>query len=137
MKRIQAESENKILDSKGSGAGVENEGSRGIWYTVLLALAPLYLLKLVGALIFALVMLDRHFISLTDFVLQQVIFITILIIGIAIAIIAYSLAIMHAHRTIGSWRQNGLRRQATVGQLLLVMVVGMMLLPIMLALFIH
>ncbi|HXX79609.1 MAG TPA: hypothetical protein VEI53_14025 [Ktedonobacteraceae bacterium] len=108
-----------------------------MWYIVLLALAPLYLLIIIGVLAFALVMLDRHFILVTNFVLQQDIFIAILIIGIACAIIAYSLSVMHALRKIGMWRQNGLRRQATLGQLLLVMVASIMLFPIILALFIH
>src|SRR5574340_703107 len=137
MKRILTGCENKISASKQTITGAENTGSRSLWYIVLLALAPLYLLVIIGVITFALVMLDRHFILLTNFVLQQVIFIAILIIGIAAAIIAYSLSIMYAQRKIGMWRQNGLRRQAIIGQLLLVIVACMMILPIILALFIH
>ncbi len=137
MKRVQTSCESKILDSKESLAGSVNEGSRGIWYTVLLTLAPLYLLIIVGALIFALVTLDRHFIFLSNFVLQQAIFIAILIVGIACAIIAYALSVMYVHRKIGMWRQNGLRRQAAIGQLVLVIVACLMILPIILAIFIH
>src|SRR6516164_4755027 len=126
MKRIQAEYENKIPDPKESLIGAVNEDGRSLWYTVLLSLAPLYLLIIVGALIFALIMLDRHFISVTNFIFQQGIFITILVVGITFAITAYSLAIRHAHITIGLWRQNGLRKQAILGQLLLIIVASLM-----------
>ncbi len=137
MKHIQTKYENQISDSKKPVAGAGYQDSRSLWYIILLALAPLYLLVIIGVITCAFVMLDRHFILLTNFVLQQVIFIAILIIGIAAAIIAYSLSIMYAQRKIGMWRQNGLRRQAFIGQLLLVIVACMMILPIILALFIH
>jgi hypothetical protein len=137
MKRIQAEYENKIPDPKESLIGAVNEDGRSLWYIVSLSLAPLYLLIIVGAMIFALIMLDRHFISVTNFVFQQGIFITILIIGISFAITAYSLAIKHAHITIDMWRQNCLRKQAILGQLLLIIVASLMILPLILALVIR
>jgi len=137
MKRIQTERENNIADSNEPLPGAENEGSSGILSIVLLSLAPLYLLLIIGVLIFSFVMLDRHFILLTHFVLQQGIFIAILIIGMAVAIIAYALSVRHVHRTIHTWRQNGLKRQAAIGQLLLVLVASIMILPIILALFLH
>ena len=137
MKRIQTENENKIPDEEESLAGAVNEDSKSLWYIVLLSLAPLYLLIIIGVLIFALIMLGRHFILVTNFVLQQEIFIAILSIGIACAITAYTLSVKHAQRKIGIWRQNGQRRQAIIGQLLLVIVATLMILPIILALFIH
>ncbi len=137
MKRIQTKCENKISDLKEPVADAEYQDSRSLWYIILLALAPLYLLIIIGAITFALLMLDRHFILLTNYVLQQVFFITILIIGISVAIIVYSLSIMFAQRKIGMWLQNGQRRQAIIGQLLLVIVATLLILPIILALFIH
>ncbi len=137
MKRIQTECENKISGSNEPLTSAENEDGRSIWYIVLLALAPLYLLLIIGIIVFALIMLDRHFILLTNFVLQQGIFIAILTIGMAAAITAYALSIIHAERKIGMWQQNGLSRQANIGQLLLVIAASMMILLIILALFIH
>jgi hypothetical protein len=137
MKRIQTKCENKISDIKEPVAGSEYQDSRSLWYIVLLTLAPLYLLIIIGVLIFALIMLGRHFILMTNFVVQQEIFIAILSIGIACAITAYTLSVKHAQKKIGMWRQNGQRRQAIVGQLLLVIVATLMILPIILALFIH
>jgi hypothetical protein len=138
MKRIQTTFDNKISDLKEPVAGSEEyQDSRSLWYIVLLSLAPIYLLIIIGVITFALIMLDRHFILLTNYVLQQVIFIAILSIGISVAIIVYSLSIMFAQRKIGMWRQNGQRKQAIIGQLLLVIVATLMILPIILALFIH
>jgi hypothetical protein len=137
MKRIKSEHENKISNSTLPLTDTKDEGRRSIWYILLLTLAPLYLLVIIGAIVFVLIMLDRHFITLTNFILQQIIFIAIIIIGMAIAIIAYSLSVIHAHRKIGMWRQNGHKMQANVGLLVLAIVASMMILPIILALFFH
>ncbi|MGZ3608656.1 MAG: hypothetical protein ACXVBU_01175, partial [Ktedonobacteraceae bacterium] len=70
-------------------------------------------------------------------VLQLVIFIVILIVGMTVAIIVYSLAVMQALRKIGMWRQNGQIKQANEGLLVLTIVASIMILPIILALFFH
>lgn len=137
MKRVQTERENNISDSNQPITGAEIEDSRSVWYILLLGLAPLFMLIIIGGIVCALITLDRHLISVTAFVLQQGIFIAILIIGMACAITAYALSLRRAYRKIGMWRQNGLKRQATLGQLLLVLVASMMILPVILALFLH
>jgi len=137
MKRLQSEPENNTSNSTGSFTRAENEDRISIWYILLLTLAPLYLLVLVGAIVFVLILLDRHFISLTNFVLQQYIFIAIMIMGMAVAIIVYTLSINHAFRKIGMWRQNSHAKQANLGLLVLAIVASIMILPIILALFIH
>jgi hypothetical protein len=137
MKRIKSEHENQISKTTVpiTGTKLEVRGSR--WYILLLALAPLYLLVTIGAIVFALVMLDRHFISLTNFLLQQKIFILIMIIGMIIAIIIYSISVIYALRKIGELRQCGHTRQANVGLIVLAIVASIMILPMMLALFFH
>ena len=80
---------------------------------------------------------DRLSIPLTNFVLQQDIFIVILIVGMTAAIIVYSLTVMHALRKIGVWRQNGQIKQANEGLLVLAIVASIMILPMILALFFH
>ena len=101
MKRIRLEHENKISNITTSISGTEDEDRSSIWHILVLTLAPLYLLIIIGAIILGLIMLDRHSILLTNFVLQQAIFIVILIVGMAVAIIFYALAVMN--RTQKNW----------------------------------
>jgi hypothetical protein len=137
MKRIQSEHKNKISKMMVTITGTEAEDKSSIWYILLLTLAPLYLMVIIGAIVFALIMLDRHFIDLTNFMLQQYIFIVILIIGLIVAIIIYFLAVIHALRKIGMWQQNSHTKQANVGLLVLTIVASFMALPVLLALFFH
>ena len=137
MKRIKSEHENKISKTTEPITATKNENSRSIWYILLLTLAPLYLLAIIGAIVLALVMLDRHFISLTNFLLQQKILILIMIFGMAVAIIIYSVSIIYVLRKIGMLRQNGQTRQANVGLIVLTIVALVMLFPIILVLFFH
>src|SRR5215471_15601709 len=119
MKRKQSKHENNISETMVPVTGSQDEDRSSIWCILLLTLAPLYLLIVIGAIVFALIMLDRHFIGLTNFVLQQYIFIVKLIIGLTVAIIVYSLSVMHALRKIGIWEQNSRTKQANVGLLVL------------------
>ena len=137
MKRIRLKHENKISNTTTSITGTEDEDSSSIWHILVLTLAPLYLLIIIGAIVLGLIMLDRHSILLTNFVLQQDIFIVILIVGMIVAIIVYSLAVKYALRQFGIWRQNGQIKQANVGLLVLAIVASIMILPIILALFFH
>ena len=137
MKRIRLEHENKISNTTTSITGTEDEDRSSIWHILVLTLAPLYLLIIIGAIVLGLIMLDRHSILLTNFVLQQDIFIVILIVGMTVAIIVYALSVKRALRKIGMWRQNGQIKQANEGLLVLAIVASIMILPIILALFFH
>jgi hypothetical protein len=137
MNRIQSEHENKISKTKVPITGRKNGDRSSVWYILLLALAPLYFLIVIGAIVLALIWLDRHFISVTNFILQQNIFIGIMIIGMIVAIIVYFLSVNHALRKIGMWRQNSHTKQANAGLLVLALVATIMILPIILALFFH
>jgi len=137
MKRIKSAHENKISTTTVPITGTKNEDRRSIWYILLLSLAPLYLLAIIGAIVLALVILDRHFISLTSFLLQQKILILIMIFGMAVAIIIYSVSIIYVLRKIGMLRQNGQTRQANMGLIVLTIVALVMLFPIILVLFFH
>jgi len=113
------------------------EEKRGIWHILLLALAPLYLLAIIGAILFALVLLIRHLIDPTHFLLQQELFTTVMFTGLAIAIIVYTIAVIYAFKKIESKRQSGQTTQANAGLLALTIVASMMILPVILALFFH
>lgn len=137
MKRIKAEPENKLSKTTVPITGSENEDRSSIWHILVLTLAPLYLLIIIGAIVLALITLDRHFILVSNFALQQNFFIVIMITGMVAAIIVYSLSIMHALRKIEIWRQNGQKKQANEGLLVLGIVASIMILPMILALFFH
>lgn len=137
MKRIQLAHKNKISKAIEPITCTEDEDKSSLWYLLVLTLAPIYLLVIIGAIVFALIMLDRHFIDLSNFMLQQYIFVGIMIIGMTIAIVVYSFAVKRALRQIGVWRQNGHSTQANVGLLLLTLVASLMVLPVILALFFH
>ena len=137
MKRIRLEHDNKISNTTTSITGTEDEDRSSIWHILVLTLAPLYLLIIIGAIVPGLIMLDRNFILLRNYVLQQIILIAILIVGMTAAIIVYSLAVKQALRKIGMRRQNGQIKQANFGLLVLAIVGSIMILPIILALFFH
>lgn len=137
MKRINSEHENQISKTTLPITVTINDERWSIWNILFIALAPLYLLVIIGAIVLALVMLDRHFIGLTNFLLQQKIFILIMILGVISAIIVYAISVRNALKKIGVLRQNGHTRQANVGLLVLAMVASIMILPVILALFFH
>ena len=137
MKRIRIEHENKLSNTTTSITGKDVDDRSSIWHILVLTLAPLFLLIIIGAIVLGLIMLDRHSILLTNFVLQQDIMIGILIIGMTVAIIVYALSVMNALRKIGMWRQNGQIKQANEGLLVLAVVASIMILPLILALFFH
>ena len=137
MKRIRIEHENKLSNTTTSITGKDVDDRSSIWHILVLTLAPLFLLIIIGAIVLGLIMLDRHSILLTNFVLQQDIMIGILIIGMTVAIIVYALSVMYALRKIGMWRQNGQIKQANEGLLVLAVVASIMILPLILALFFH
>jgi hypothetical protein len=127
----------KIIAAETSLAKTHREEKRGIWHILLLALTPLYLLAIVGANVLALVMLIRHLIDPTHFLLQQELFTTVMITGLAVAIIVYTLAVNYALKKIAMWRQSGHTTQANAGLLALSIVASMMILPVILALLFH
>jgi len=137
MKRMKSQPENKISETSEPITDMKNEDRRSIWYILLLALAPLYLLAIIGAILVALVTLSRHLVGTSDFFLQQKIYILIIIIGMIIALIVFTVSVINAHRKIGMLRQSGQIRQANMGLFVLTIVASIMLLPIILALFFH
>jgi magnesium-transporting ATPase (P-type) len=127
----------KIIAAETSLAKTNREEKRGIWHILWHALAPLYLLAIIGAIVIALVMLIRHLIDPTHFLLQQELFTTVMITGLAVAIIVYSIAVRYALKKIEAWRQSGHTTQANAGLIALTTVASMMILPVILALFFH
>jgi hypothetical protein len=134
---MQSEHENNISKTTVPITDAENGNSRSIGYILSITLAPLYLLAIIGAIVLALVMLVRYFISVTHFILQQNMFIVTMIVGMGAAIFVFTLSVVYALRKIGMLLQEGYTKQASVGLLVLAFVACMMILPILLALFFH
>jgi H+/Cl- antiporter ClcA len=88
----------KIIAGDTPLANTNRKEIRGVWHILLLALSPLYLLAIIGALVFALVVLIRHLIDPTNFLLQQQLFTIVMIIGLAIVIIVYTIAVIYAFK---------------------------------------
>ncbi|SRR6266852_5492224 len=127
----------KIIAGDTPLANTNRKEIRGVWHILLLALAPLYLLAIIGAIVFALVVLIRHLIDPTNFLLQQQLFTIVMIIGLAIVIIVYTISVIYAFKKIESRRQSGQTTQANAGLLTLTIVASLMILPVILALFFH
>ena len=127
----------KIIAAETSLAKTHREEKRDIWHILLLALAPLYLLAIIGAIVLALVILIRHLIDPTSFLLQQELFTTVMITGLAVASIVYTIAVNYALKKIEASRQSGHTTQANAGLLALTIVASVMILPVILALFFH
>jgi hypothetical protein len=137
MKRMKSKHKNDISETIVPITGTKNGDRKSIGYILWVTLAPLYLLALIGAGVFVLVLLSRQLIDPTNFLLQQKFFILTMIIGMIVAIIVYTISVRHALIEIGKLRQHGQSRQANVGLIALVIVASMMILPIILALFFH
>ena len=113
------------------------EGRRRSWQIILLSLAPLATLAVTGAVVLVLVTLVRRLIDPASFLLEQRIFIIVMIAGLAIAIIAYTIAVIFALKKIGTLRKSGHIAQANAGLITLTIVASLMILPVILALFFH
>ena len=95
------------------------------------------MLAVTGTVVLGLVILVRHLIDPASFLLEQRIFIIVMIAGLATAIIAYTKAVIFALKKIGTWRQSGHTAQANAGLITLTIVASLMILPVILALFFH
>jgi hypothetical protein len=110
---------------------------RRLWQIIFLSLAPLAMLAVTGAVVLVLVTLVRRLIDPASFLLEQRIFIIVMIAGLAIAIIAYTIAVIFALKKIGTLRKSGHIAQANAGLITLTIVASLMILPVILALFFH
>jgi len=95
------------------------------------------MLAVTGAVVLVLVTLVRRLIDPASFLLEQRIFIIVMIAGLAIAIIAYTIAVIFALKKIGTLRKSGHIAQANAGLITLTIVASLMILPVILALFFH
>jgi hypothetical protein len=100
-------------------------------------MAPLVLLAAIGVTVIALVMLTRLLIDPASFLLQQRIFLIIMLTGLTVAFIAYTVTITRVLRQIETLRQSGQKTKATAGLVTITIVAIIIVLPVILALFFH
>ncbi len=85
-----------------------------IWLALCLGLLPLILLIGLSLLTFALVIAVRQSLSPADFLTQQRVDLIMLVSGILLALIVYSVAIRLTLRRVSVWQQQGLTQQARI-----------------------
>lgn len=106
-----------------------------VWHLILLGLAPLALLAAIVIVVVALVALIRLLVDPASFLLQQQLFLIVMITGLAVAISAYTITITRALRRIEMWRRDGNTTKATAGLVVVTIVAIVIILPVILTLF--
>lgn len=106
-----------------------------VWHLILLGLAPLALLAAIVIAVVALVALIRLLVDPASFLLQQQLFLIVMITGLAVAISAYTITITRALRRIEMWRRDGNTTKATAGLVVVTIVAIVIILPVILTLF--
>lgn len=110
---------------------------KDVWHVIWPALALLAFLAVIGVAVMALVVLIRRLMDPASFLLQQELFLIVLITGLTAAIIAYTVIISRALKRIETWRRNGQTTKATAGLVVVIIIACVMVLPVILALFFH
>ncbi len=108
-----------------------------VWHIIWLGLAPLALLAAIVIAVVALVALIRLLVDPASFLLQQQLFLIVMITGLAVAISAYTIAITRELRRIEMWRRDGHTTKATAGLVVVTIVAIVIILPVILTLFFH
>ena len=138
-KEVRADLSMKSEDSK-TGTPITHiklGHSRDVWQVIWPALALLALLAVIGVAVMALVAPIRLLMSPASFLLQQQLFLIVMLAGLTAAIIAYTVIIARALRRIETWRRNGQTTKATAGLVVVIIIACVMVLPVILALFFH
>ncbi len=115
----------------------KQEERTDIWSIIWLGLAPLFWLAIIGGAEVALLSLIRQSMNPSSFLLQQQIFLMVMISGLTAAIIAYTITMTRALRRIEMWRRDGHTTKATAGLVVVTAVAIIIVLPVILALFFH
>ena len=115
----------------------KQEDKTGIWSIIWPGLAPLAWLAIIGVSVMALLALIRHLMDPVNFLLQQQIFLMVMITGLTVAIIAYTVTMTRALRRIETWRRDGHTTKATAGLVVVTAVAIVIVLPVILTLFFH
>ncbi|HEX9133706.1 MAG TPA: hypothetical protein VF844_15550 [Ktedonobacteraceae bacterium] len=130
------------MKSENSKAGtpitsIKQGVGRDVWHVISPVLTLLVLLAAIGVAVMALVVLIRRSTDPASFLLQQQLFLIVLITGLTAAIIVYTVTISRALKRIETWRRNGHTTKATAGLVVVIIVASVIVLPLILALFFH
>lgn len=106
----------------------------GVWFILLQGLTPLALLAIIGLAVVALIMLIRNLINPTRFLVEQLTFAIVMIVGLALAVISYILTVKRMLRQIDTWLHDGHTTKVIVGLVALALVALITAFPVILAL---
>jgi hypothetical protein len=120
-----------------SRAYIKQADRRDAWHVISPVLTLLVLLAVIGVTVMALVLLIRRLIDPASFLLQQQLFLLIMLTGLTAAIIAYTVTIARALKRIETWRRTGQTTKATAGLVVVIIIACVMVIPVILALFFH
>jgi hypothetical protein len=120
-----------------SRAYIKQGDRRDVWHVISPVLTLLVLLAVIGVVVMALVLLIRRLIDPASFLLQQQLFLIVMLAGLTAAIITYTVTIARALKRIETWRRNGQTTKATAGLVVVIIIACVMVLPVTLALFFH
>jgi len=98
-----------------SRAYIKQADRRDVWHVISPVLTLLVLLAVIGVAVMALVLLIRRLIDPASFLLQQQLFLIVMLAGLTAAIIAYTVTIARALRRIETWQRTGHTTKATAG----------------------
>ena len=111
--------------------------SNDVWQVIWPALALLALLAVIGVAVMALAAPIRLLMDPASFLLQQQLFLIVMLAGLTAAIIAYTVTIARTLKRIETWRRTGHTTKATAGLVVVIIIACVMVLPVILALFFH
>jgi hypothetical protein len=120
-----------------SRAYIKQADRREVWHVISPVLTLLVLLAVIGVAVMALVLLIRRLIDPASFLLQQQLFLLVMLGGLTAAIIAYTVTIARALERIETWRRTDHTTKATAGLVVVFIIACVMVLPVILALFFH
>lgn len=111
-----------------------SEPKRSVWRGVLVGLIPLGLLAGIVSITLLVTALARQLAAVSGFYVQQQTALLALIVGLALAIAVYAVAIWRVLRRMKSWQREGTTTQANAALWALTTTALMSVLPVLLAL---
>jgi uncharacterized membrane protein YidH (DUF202 family) len=123
-----------LNETNGAAQKHASEPKRSAWRGVLVGLIPLGLLAGIVEITLLVTALARQLAAEAGFFVQQQTALIALIVGLALAIVVYSVAIWRVLRRVRSWQRDGITTQANAALWALTTTALISVLPVLLAL---
>ena len=123
----------QMYDAFQGPAQNQESQSESVLRGIVAGFVPLMILLLVVVITVLLTALARQSVTSSGFFMQQQVSVIVLVVGLFMALIAYSVAIVRAWRKVTSWQRNNLIYQARAALIALGITALIVLLPVILA----